>query len=115
MLDLALDGRIFLDSELDCALQEIDMLLNTENTELIGYPSYGTEFESFLWTLSPTTMEIENYIKDKIGKETFFANKFDVRVSATYLEGEYRSVYYVKIILIDNQTNKVGVREYQYQ
>ena len=48
MLDLALDGRIFLDNELDCALQEIDMLLNTENTELIGYPSYGTEFESFL-------------------------------------------------------------------
>jgi hypothetical protein len=115
MLDLALDGRIFLDTELDCALQEIDMLLNTENTELIGYPSYGTEFETFLWTLTPTTLEIENYIREKIKSETFFANKFDVRVNATYLDGEYRSVYYVKIILIDNQTKKVGVREYQYQ
>ena len=65
MLDLALDGRIFLDNPMDCALQEIDMLLNTENTQLIGYPNYGTEFESFLWTLSPTTIEIEKY-KDKI-------------------------------------------------
>jgi len=114
MLDLALDGRIFLNNELDCALQEIDMLLNTENTELIGYPSYGTEFETFLWTLTPTTLEIENYIKEKIETSTFYAKQFELHVNAVYLDGEYRSVYYVRIILVDKSGN-VGVREYQYQ
>ena len=114
MLDLALDNRVFLDTELDCALQEIDMLLNTENTELIGYPEYGTEFESFLWTLTPTTAEIEKYIKDKISKHTFFANKFKNYVKATFLEGSYRSIYYVQIALYDDNGNR-GTREYQYQ
>lgn len=114
MLDLALDNRVFLDNELDCALQEIDMLLNTEYTELIGYPSYGTEFETFLWTLTPTTAEIEKYIRDRISDETYFANKFKLYVKATFLEGNYRSIYYIQIALYDNSGN-VGTREYQYQ
>lgn len=114
MFDLALDGRVFLNNELDCALQEIDMLLNTENTELIGYPNYGTEFESFLWTLTPTTTEIEKYIKDKLNSDTFFLHKFDYRVIANYMEGEYRSIYYVKILIIKEE-QILAVREYQYQ
>lgn len=114
MIELALDNRIFIESELDCALQEIDLLLNTENTQLIGYPNYGTEFESFLWTLTPTTVEIENYIKEKISKETYYASKMDIYVKAQFLEGEFRSIYYVRILLIDSNGNS-GTREYQYQ
>jgi len=114
MLDLALDNRVFLDSKLDCALQEIDMLLNTENTELIGYPDYGTEFESFLWTLTPTTAEIEKYIKEKISNSTYFASQFNIYVKATFMEGSYRSIYYVQIALYDDKGHS-GIREYQYQ
>ncbi len=114
MLDLALDNRIFLNSELDCALQEIDMLLNTSNTELLGDPSYGTDFESFLWTLTPTTTELEDYIKEKIRTNTLFVNKFKNYVRCEFLQGKYRSIYKVKIILIDSEGN-TGVREYQYQ
>lgn len=114
MLDLALDGRVFLNNELDCALQEIDLLLNTENTELIGYPQYGTEFESFLWTLTPTTTEIERYIKEKLDTSTYFLHNFEYRVKATFMEGEYRSIYYVRIILIKDDA-VVASREYQYQ
>ena len=114
MLDLALDDRIFLDSDLDCALQEIDILLSTENTELIGYPSFGTEFESFLWTLTPTTNEIEKYIKNKISTETYFASKFRLYVKANFVEGTYRSIYYIQIALYDDYGHS-GIREYQYQ
>ena len=114
MLDLALDNRIFLDTELDCALQEIDMLLNTENTQLIGYPNYGTEFESFLWTLTPTTHELEKYISEKISSNTHYAANMNVKVSASFLEGEYRSIYYVRIVVEDKSGN-IGTRDYQYQ
>ena len=37
MIDLALDGRVMIHSELDEAIQELDLLFNTENTELLGY------------------------------------------------------------------------------
>ena len=114
MLDLALDGRVFLESELDCALQEIDILLNTENTQLIGYPKFGTEFHTFLWNLSPTTSEIERYITEKIMTDTYYASKFNVHVKAYYLEENYKSVYYVRIAVFDNEGN-TGIREYQYQ
>ena len=114
MLDLALDGRVFLDTPLDCALQEIDMILNTENTELLGYSDYGTEFETFLWTLTPTTTELEKYVKEKLTKNSLYISQFKLFVHADFLQGEYRSIYRVKIILMDENGNK-GIREYQYQ
>ena len=62
MLDLAIDSRIFIYNEEDAALQELDILFNTENTELIGYPRYGTNFEQFLWNMNPRTIYILIYI-----------------------------------------------------
>ena len=114
MLDLALDGRVFLYNELDCAIQEIDLLLNTENTQLIGYPEYGTEFQTFLWTLTPTTVEIEKYIKDKIDTSTFYASKMDVNVYVEFLQENYNTMYYVRITITDKSGNSIK-REYKYQ
>ena len=65
-LDLSLDNRIMLNTKLDCAIQELDMLFNTTNTELIGKPEYGTNFEQFLWQLTPSTDELRKYIYQKI-------------------------------------------------
>ena len=115
MIDLALDSRVFIESELDAALQEIDLILNTENTELLGYPSYGTEFESFLWTLTPTTTELEKYIKEKLSKDCMYISKFNLYVNVEFLQGEYRSIYRVKIALVDEKSGEKGIREYQYQ
>ena len=115
MVDLALDSRVFIENDLDAALQEVDLILNTENTELIGYPEYGTEFETFLWSLTPTTSELEKYIKQKLSSNCLYINKFKLYVKADFLEGEYRSIYHVKIALVDEKTGNKGIREYQYQ
>lgn len=114
MLDLALDGRVFLYDELDCAIQEIDLLLNTENTQLIGYPEYGTEFQTFLWTLTPTTIEIEKYIREKITTSTYYASKMDINVDVEFLQENYNTIYYVKIVVFDKSGNSIK-REYKYQ
>ena len=47
MIDLALSSNVFIDSAFDAALQELDIILNTRYTELIGYPKFGTDFEQF--------------------------------------------------------------------
>ena len=67
MLDLALDTRIFINNELDAALQELDMIFNTENTELIGYPQYGTNWYQFLWQLDYSPEDLQklcSFFKD---------------------------------------------------
>lgn len=114
MLDLALDNRIFLNSELDCAIQEMDLILNTVNTELLGDVTYGTELDSFLWTLTPVTFELEKYIREKLTQNTYYLSRFNIDINVQFLKGEYRSVYLVKITLTD-PTGNSAERTYRFQ
>lgn len=114
MLDLAIDSRVFLTSELDAALQELDILFNTENTELIGHPEFGTNFEQFLWDMNPSASRVEEYIKEHI-KDTFFLSTMQYSVAVKLLNGEYRGVYHVIIEIYDEQTGTSGERQYQFR
>lgn len=112
MIDLAIDGRIFINNILDEALQELDILFNTVNTELIGYPTYGTNFEQFLWQLTPSPNELRKYINDKFA-ETFYLSQLKHDIDIQILDGEYRNIYYVKInVYYDTE---VKYREYQFR
>lgn len=118
MLDLALDDRIFLDDPIDCALQELDLLFNTTNTELIGYIDYGTNFEQFLWKLTPTIEEVKTYIKTKL-YDTYFLKNYIVEINVEILNGNVRDIYYITIKIKDpnDKKNKESQRQriYQYQ
>lgn len=113
MIDLAIDSRIFIDSVLDAALQELDMIFNTTNTELIGYPMYGTNWEQFLWQMTPSPNELRRYIVEKMS-QSFFLAEMDTNVDVQVLEGEFRAIYYVKIT-VKTKSGKIGYREYQFR
>lgn len=113
MLDLSLDNKIFINTELDAALQELDILFNTEYTELIGYPHFGTAFEQFSWHLNPEISQIETYIYDKIS-ETFFLSNMNVSVNVSTEMGLSRLIYNVKINVTDSSGNS-GKRLYQFR
>ena len=40
-IDLALDNSTFITNPFDAAIQELDLLLTTSNTEMLGNPDYG--------------------------------------------------------------------------
>ena len=115
MIDLALDNIVFVNSNINAALQELDILFNTENTELIGYPTYGTNFEQFLWQMNPSPNALKSYMQEVIRNNTFFCNEFDIAIDVKILEGEYRNIYNVIIVLrTDPKSNKAaGYRFYQ--
>lgn len=104
ILDLSLDNRIVLMQPLDCAIQELNILFHTANTELIGNPEYGTNFEDFLWTLTPTTEALEEYITEKL-QNTFFVSRLNPTVEVTTEPGIERDIYYVNINLEINSNN----------
>lgn len=114
MIDLAIDSRVFLNRDIDMALQEIDLLFSTTNTELIGYPEFGTNFEQFLWTLTPTTSELQKYINEKL-RECYYVNQFKVDTDVEMLTGEIRSIYVVYIEITDWDTNEKRKRVYQFK
>jgi hypothetical protein len=115
MLDLALDDSIFIESRVNAALQELDILFNTENTELIGYPTFGSNFEQFLWQLNPSPNALKSYMEEIIKNNTLFCNEFEIMIDVKIVEGEYRNIYNVIIILkTDMKSDKaVGYRLYQ--
>lgn len=113
MFDISINNDVIVDNVVDAAIQELDMIFNTENTELIGYTDYGTNWLSFLWTLTPTVENIEQYIYEKIS-DTYFLKNFNPHVQVKFERGTERSIYYVKISLYDNVTGEViNIQQYE--
>lgn len=100
MLDLALDGRLFLSDPLDCAIQELDMLFSTENTELIGDPNFGVNFDQFLWQTVPSPSQVESYIREKIVMYTFFCRQLEMSIDVSTIQGTIHDIYLVKIHIV---------------
>ena len=100
MIDLAIDSRVFITSKLDEAVQELDMIFNTTNGELIGYSSFGTNLEQFLWQINDASNMLQTYFYDKI-KDSFFLRDMLTEVNVTTMEGEMRRIYVVKISVSD--------------
>lgn len=113
MIDLAIDSRVFINSNLDEALQELDLLFNTENTELIGYPTYGTNFEQFLWSTSPSEQTVKEYVEDAISQNTIYLSQMDYNINVQIVDGEFRSIYYISITVYNG--NKSDSRVYEFK
>ncbi len=112
-LDLSLDNRIILNTRLDCAIQELDMIFNTTNTELIGDVTYGTNFEQFLWQLTPSTEELRKYIYEKIS-HTYFVSQFNVTVNIRTELGQLRDIYYVEMSFnIDSDDEDIQTKSHR--
>jgi len=115
MLDLALSTDIFIDNELDAGIQELDMIFNTENTELIGYPEYGTNWHQFLWQLNPSPEQLKKYIQEKIKADAFFLNTLNVTVEVGYYENELGEMIYVVIVELVDSEGYTKYKEYKLQ
>lgn len=101
--DLKLFGDDLIQTEIeDAAIQELDILFGTEETELIGDYEYGTNFEQFLWKLKPSIGEVNQYIKDKIIAYTLFCRQLNISVNTTVEMGTLRDIYVVNISITSN-------------
>lgn len=102
ILDISLSNKIFETDILSAAMQEIELMFETDNCELIGYPSYGVNFEQYLWSLTPMTGDLKFYIENKINSTTF-ASKIKHTVEVEYISNEVESMYHVKIYLYTDE------------
>lgn len=113
MIDISINNDMFITDNLSAAVQELDMLFNTENTELIGYTDYGTNWEQYLWDLNPSTESLTDYINTKIS-ETYFVSGYNPHVEVGFQQGTERAIYSVKISLTDPNTGKVlDIQQYE--
>lgn len=112
MIDLALNNRVHIVDNLDEALQELDILFGTECTEFIGDKEFGVALDQFLWTLTPTTESLREYISKKL-KECVYLQLFNYEFDIEYINDDYKSLYHMTInIYLDN--NEKIKKEYNF-
>ena len=87
-------------------------MFNTENTELIGYTTYGTNWWTFLWNLTPLETELQKYITEK-KYEMYFVPIVNPTVEVQHLDGTENSIYYVKITLHDSHGAELTIQQYE--
>ena len=114
MTDLAIDSRIYLYDKLDLALQELDILFNTTNTELIGFPTFGTNFEQFLWQMNPAENQLKEYIEEKIVEETLILRECQYDITVERKEESTNVIYEVGIDIYEDE-NKDNKRQRIYR
>ncbi len=105
MIDLAIDTRVFIDTALDAAIQELDILFNTENTELIGYPEYGTNWLQFLWQLDPSPQDLQHYIYEKLS-DTYFVEQMNPDINVHVLEDDSGDLIYIVEVYLTDGVNE---------
>lgn len=98
MIDLSLGSKVIFTNNFEIALQEIDILFNTNYTELIGYPKFGSDFFVFLNSLQLSPRDIEEYIKQLLAQcESLQYVNYDVSVEIEYDEANFDRIIYVKM------------------
>ena len=89
MYDISINGNnLFVTDKIDAAIQELDLLFNTEPTELIGDVNYGTNWYNYLWSLTPMSNDLKSYITNKIS-QTYFASFSDSRSKASLISSTF--------------------------
>jgi hypothetical protein len=103
ILDISLSDKIIETDIFSAALQEIDVIFTTVNTELIGYTDFGCYFDEFLWTMTPSVDALKSYIYNKLSNG-YYINQLNCNVDVICEESEeiYESIYTIKISLYDN-------------
>jgi hypothetical protein len=101
MLDFSLSNKltdkVIVNNDLIFVLQQIDLLFNTDLGDVLGDPSFGTNYDRYLYTLGVSNFALETKILSDI-------NKLDLRgfspsVIVKIVDGTYRDIAFVDITL----------------
>ncbi len=99
MVDLSLDtSTVVKTTDLENVMQQIEMLFDTSPFEVIGEPTYGSDFEKFLWNLTASNYDIENYIRSRIQNEVELLG-FQVDVVVGLMEGTENDIILADITI----------------
>lgn len=114
-LDMSLADDLVCDNIYDEVLQELDLLMTTTKTQLIGEPHYGLDMESFLWDLEPSEEEIKNHIINAINTYTTYLKTLSYDIDIAPAAGTERTIYTVKMTIYKaDETNVLKEKTYVY-
>lgn len=108
MDQIAIGNQLFITNPISEAVQELDIIFNTEYTELIGDTTFGSNFYMFLNSLHVNEYDIAEYVNMLITKFCSFTTEiqYEIDVNINYDEEAFDRTIQVLITLND------GLRDY---
>lgn len=107
LTDISIDkDKVIINDKFDFFLQEIGILFDTAPGEVLGEPTFGTEFENFIWDLKVSNEQISDYIYSAILTKTTSAQYFNISVDTKILYGTQNDIILVSINIRDKETNE---------
>jgi hypothetical protein len=104
MIDFSLSDKltddVIINNDLLSALQQIDLLFNTEKNEVLGDENFGTNYDKYLYTLGISNVALESKIMSDIMKLQLY--DFTPSVSVTIVDGTQRDIAFIDITLSGN-------------
>lgn len=101
MLDFSLSNKLtdkpVIDNDLVFVLHQIDLLFNTDVNDVLGDPSFGSNYDKYLYTLGISNYALEQKICNDILKLDL--RNFTPTVKVSIVEGTQRDIAFVDIIL----------------
>lgn len=113
--DLKLFNGLIVSDVMDAAIQELDILFATEETELLGDYSYGINFEQFLWTLNPSPSEVDQYLMVKIQNQTYFCKLLDLTINTEVMQGTIRDIYVIKMYFRNSEGEQQHLKNWMFK
>lgn len=99
VLDISIGEDLVVSDVIQEAIQELDMLMSTERTQLIGAPEFGLSMELFLWELEPSVSQIKDHIVSTITANTTWMKLLNYDVNVNVAPGTEHGIYTVTITI----------------
>lgn len=98
MVDFNIDnGHPIKTDDVDLILQQIDILFDTNPRELLGYDEFGTQYDTYLYKLNLSNVDIQQRVLSDIKSLNLF--DFEPHVEVHLLQGTEQDIALIEITL----------------
>lgn len=101
-------NNIILNTEAELIIQQIDILLDTDKGEVLGEPSYGSDYDKFLHELNVGNEYVQDYIYNHITENVDLFG-WELTIEVQFMMGTANDIILVGIEISNNQESYTKV------
>jgi phage baseplate assembly protein W len=96
--------------EIEQLITQIETILFTRKTEVLGTPEFGCNLEDLVYSLNQNEFNIKQEIQNQINSYCPLATKYRVGVDVKFFKGEVRDIAYIDIVIDSKYLVQINLR-----
>ena len=101
-------NNVILNTEAELIIQQIDILLDTDKGEVLGDPTYGSDYDKFLHELNVGNEYVQDYIYNHITDNVDLFG-WELTIEVQFMMGTANDIILVGIEISNNQESYTKV------